>query len=416
MGACGEHEGMDKGAYGAHVKKLAKELKEKVAKTAADTVLRDAKNVQQVVQQVLSNNHIDEQRDYQRDHGNLAGYRPSQVGPDHGYSILPADWRKMVDKYRTEYHVDLLTFDAKNRDQAEKQLRDVHLTWIEQRFDRAANSFPDPKASDSQLNDLNAVGGEGQLVVITGSEKSGQSQVNINEATHPGQGLLGAGTFGLVSTIQGDVKGWQAATAESFSKQFLPRIPTAVTNQIAAVRGVRNILAAHSGIVALARKDIDGLLHDGITAVEKFDDCCEGGDEVVAWLAVAAGVAAVIAGIIALPESGGLSAVGIAAGVSIISDAMSAWKDTNELTGKAGDRKKSMNLAGKTLEETVDKILDATDETYTELDKGYTEIGNGFNKLVNVISSSPVLYEAPKPNDAFLNATPGNVRDVTESN
>lgn len=416
MGACGEHVGMDKGAYGAHVKKLAKELKEKVAKTAADTVLKDAQNVREVVQQCLSNNHAEEQQEYQRKNGNLAGYTPSQVGPDHGYSLLPKDWQTMVDKYRKEYHVDLLTFDASNAKQAEQQLRDVHLTWIEERFNRAASTFPDPKASDAQLSDLNAIGGEGELVLITGNEKAGQSQVNINEATHPGQGLLGAGTFGLVSTIQTDVAGWQAATAESFSKQFLPRIPTAISNQIAAVRGVRNILAAHSGLVTLARKDIDGLLHDGITAVEKYDDCCQGGDDVVAWLSVVAGVAAIIGGVLTLPESGGLSSAGIVAGVGLIADAMSAWKDTNELTGKAADAKKQLNLAGGTLEETVDKIMQGTDETYTELDKGYTEIGNGFNKLVNVIGASPVLYEAPKPNDAFLNATPENVRGVTESN
>ncbi len=405
MPACDGHLTMDEGAFAAHLKDLATQIKDTVADVAARTVFDDAEGVRRAVEYELYQIYIDKYN---------ASDDPSSVQipptpPDKGYSLLDGHWKQVVDDYRSNYEIDLLTFDAADEAATRDSLKNEHLTWIVDLFDRGGG-FPKPDRAEAPISTLEQTAGAESLLTVSQGEGG---EIDINAATgNLGESMIGAAVTANISGVQDATNGWNSSTSKVFRTQFLPRIPTAAGNQINAIRAMRNLLGMHQGLMTKARGDIDAIAHDGLEAVESFDGCCGGGADITTILGVAGGVLA-IAGGVATIAAGGTGIALVGAGIGILGGAVNTAKALD------GAETEEFALGDSTLDGTIEKIKEAVDKTYTDLDSGYTELGtNGMAALASLMDSNPNLVRAPRPEsgngDGFGDATQENVQETVE--
>lgn len=382
---------MSSAEFASHLKDEATKIKDLVAKLAADKVLTMANGQQQAVGI--------ERTDRSQKAGHDVG-----LPADHGYSWLDSDSQAVIDEWKNKYKINLLTFDAADKEDAEKQLKDTHLTWIVTQFDRGGK-LPYPKKAEGPIKTLSEIAGEGDLVEVEDKDDKTDFKKNVSA----GESLLGNNAFGQVDNIQTSVAGWKAGTADAFKTKFLPRISLAVSNQITATKTLRNLLAAHQGMLTTARRNLDETVHGGLDAVEVFDECCGGGDpDIVAGLGVAAGVLTMVAGAIAIPVSGGTSGAIAAGGFTIAAGAATTLQSAESV------KKPDHDLGADTVEETADNIKAAVTATYKDLDDAYDKLtGKGFSEVQGKLDEQKLAFCAPRPN-AFADSTEGNVRDNTE--
>lgn len=404
MGACDKFEGMDKAAYGDHVHELAKKLRDEVAIKAAQTVMERAQGVQGAARIAVDNKAMQDAA--------MAGQDIPQPGttplpPDRGYHLLPPDWKKFVDDYKEWYSVDLLTFDSKNQEDAYVELRENHLTWIVDTFDRARN-FPEITLIPPVVTKYEALAGTGNLADISFNPDS-DDPVVLHEGAKDGQGKFGSPAFNYVGVMATSVEGWDAATADSFRERFVPFIAPAADNQKGVVRCLQNLLAVNEGTFKWGRHDIDELLHDGITAVQHFEDYKTGDDDMTVALGLIGGLSAIITGIVTMPVTGGLSAAAVGAGLSILGGTAASFQTMATM------KKTELALAGETIDEVMDKITQAAQDVFGKLDEFNEALQKGFENLNELMTNEKVLYRAPAPEQRFLDADEDNVRDVVES-
>ena len=405
MGACGDFESMDSSAYYNHIREKATELKDKVAEKAAKTVFEDARSVQTQVQMTANQEATSEAQDA----GQPTPAWPVPLGPDHGYQYLNSHYKDMVDRYQADYQINLLTFSAEDKGNAETQLKETHLTWIVEIFEQC-RTFPDPKDADPIIQRYESLAGTGDLADISFSGNT-EDPIAVREGTATGQGKFGDPAFFYTAAMMDSVEYWDSPIANGFRNQFVPRIPSAADNQKGAIRTLHNLLATNQGVMTWARRDIDALVHDGITAVEHFDDCKSGDDGLTVTLGIIAGVATIVAGIATIPATGGLSAAAIAGGATIVAGAATA----GQTIAGIDEAKKDKDLGGDTLDDVLENITHYANDTFGKLDEFNTALANeGFGQVEKLMDSSPVLFKAPAPSSDFLGATPENIRDVTD--
>ncbi|GAA4907817.1 hypothetical protein LX16_3158 [Stackebrandtia albiflava] len=389
MPACPEHRHMDEVAFSAHVRALAVAIRDRVAERTARTVLKDAERAREAVRIAMGTDDV-----------------TARVPADEGYSLLDEDWRALVDAYRDDYRIDLLSFRSSDAAEAEAGLRDRHLGWIVARFTRGRR-LPQPGRTAPPIRSLEEIAGTGPLIEVRRSE-GGEIDVGL-ASERLGDGMLGAAVVADVGGVAAATTGWESETSTRFRDEFLPRIPTAAGNQINVLRAMRNLLGLHQGLLTRAREDVDRIAHDGLEAIESHDDCCPGGaDTFPTGLGLTTGVTALADGVARLTGGG--------TGITLLGDGGGPLEghvdDARRLTaaGVVGHE-----LGGPTPEVIVEKIMTALDTTYRELDRGYTEIGvNGLGALAKLMADNPDLLRAPRPSteEGTSAATPGEPSDA----
>lgn len=418
-GACGDHVGMSREAYSAHIKQLATDIKDKVAEKAARQVFDTAQDYQAWVSK-----YVDDEERIKAHNENRGPSLPAPIPADKGYAKLPPMMKETVDEYRAKYRVDLLSFDARNMDEAENQLKNTHLTWIVDKFTRGAN-LPDPKKSDPDKagvyqNFDNIAGRDGFIDIKTkttsrddpNARESG-IDIDITITQNVSESLLGKAVGTDIPSIQDTVKPWEAGTADVFRTRFLPGIPRAGANQIQVAKAMRNLLVANSALLAWGRKDIDSIVHDGKKTVESFGKSSNGNADLATWLGIAAGVTAMIAGIATWWTGAGV-AVAIAGAGTFASGATTLGQNLQNV------KTEEFKLGADDLDGVVDNIMKAVDHTYGQLDKAWAELGpNGMTKLDGKMKDNPNLFRAPEPGAGangvkFGDATQANVKETVE--
>lgn len=401
-GACSEHITMDPGSFSTHIDDLAEKIKDKIAKLAAESVHQDAIQAQTAVEMALNAENLDRQTEAANNGGT---FTPAQVGADNGYSLLSESWKEFVNDYRDNYQIDLLTFTSSDAGEAESALKNEHLTWIPELFTRGGN-LPKPGDSDDAITALSDLAGSGAILSLESPE----------DGADWADGSFGSVAETDIATIQAATKPWDSGAADVFRTVFLPKVPTAAANQIDVMRAMRNLLAAHRGILLLARGSVDAIAHDCLEVLEGFDECCKGGVSLETVLGVAAGVVAIAGGIATLAAGGsGIALIG--AGIGILSGAV---KTVQTLDGAInGDDTMAVaanhELGGDNVDDVVDNLKEALDTTYADLDEAYTELSGLMGALDGLMSGSPTKIRAPRPGGSpgLLDTDQGNVVDTT---
>ncbi|HZE39599.1 MAG TPA: hypothetical protein VE172_12385 [Stackebrandtia sp.] len=409
MGDCGKTDGMSKGDYASHIHDLAVQLKDKVAEKAAQTVQTRAQSMKSEIDGQVQYQNQEAQNQATRDSASSGTpVTPKVISKndkgDNGYSLLCPDSQKVVDKYKDYYKIDLLTIEPGDVSKIENELKNKHLTYIVDKFDRAKN-FPDPKKSDGAEDPLTSVTGTGALATVKplAADKNG---VDVRPNPSSPGGLFGNASFGFAPTMAGSI-GWQGATATTFT-DITTNIPHVVESYNAAVRTVRNLLEVNRQVMLRARKDIDSILHDGIAAVDHCDDCKQGDDSAVATLGIVGGIATMIGGFVSIPVTGGLSAAAVAAGMDLVAGS------TQTVASAMGVKGSPNPLSGSGIDEVVQKILKAATDTFNALDDIYNTVATqGFDKIDKITAgANRVDYVVLHPDPNFMGVTNKNADEV----
>ena len=406
-GPCEAHIEMDPGTFVEHLKETATTIKDKIAKLTADHVLQDANYIRQYIESVIINENQNRQAEAI---SSGTPYQPLVVGADNGYSLLEGDAKAVVDDYRTNYNVDLLTFDETNVYDAEESLKE-HLAWVVDLFDRAGN-LPKPQDADPIIAILDGVAGSGAILEITTTDEG----VDVDVDSDLGAGSLGSAVEADMGAIQTAVSSWESGTADVFRTQFLPQIPRAAANQVNVLRAMRQLMGMHQGLLFSARATLDGIAHDCLEAVESFEggSPSEGGSIITTILGVAGGVAAIAGGIAGL-AAGGSGAALIGAGISIISGTISVAKTLDgavEGTQITGD---PFDIGADGIDGVLENIQTAVTTTFADLDDGYTKLSNdGMAALQTLMENNPTKMRAPRPggDPGVLDVDQDNVLEV----
>jgi len=395
---------MEPGSFASHIDELAVKIKDKVAKLAANTVHEDALQAQQAVQSAID---TENRQRHQEAVSSGGGYTPMELPADNGYSLLHESWRTVVDDYRDNYEIDLLTFTSTHAGEAEDALKNEHLTWIPELFTRGGN-LPKPGSSDSAITALSDLAGSGEVLSVE----------NPEDGADWADGSFGTVMDADIATIQTATKPWDSGAADVFRTVFLPKVPTAAANQIDVMRAMRNLLAAHRGILLLGRGSVDAIAHDCLEVLEGFDECCKGGVSLQTVLGVAAGVLAIAGGVATL-AAGGTGVALIGAGIGILSGTVNTVKTLDGAVNGDGTMAVAPNheLGGDRVDDVVDNLREALDTTYADLDEAYTELSGLMGALDGLMSGSPTKVRAPRPGGSpgLLDTDQGNVVDTTES-
>lgn len=401
-GACSEHITMEPGSFASHIDELAVKIKDKIAKLASATVQQDAEQAKQAVESAIGQENRTRHEEAMASGGT---FTPMEMPADNGYSLLHESWREVVDDYRNNYEIDLLTFTAANASEAEDALKNEHLTWIPELFTRGGN-LPKPQSVDATITALSDLAGSGEVLSLE----------NPEDGADWSDGSFGTVVDADISTIQDATKPWDSGTADVFRTVFLPKVPIAAANQIDVMRAMRNLLAAHRGILLLGRGSVDAIAHDCLEVLEGFDECCKGGVSLQTVLGVTAGVLAIAGGVATL-AAGGSGVALIGAGIGILSGTVNTVKTLDGAINGDDTMAVAANheLGGDNVDDVVDNLKEALDTTYADLDEAYTELSGLMGALDGLMSGSPTKIRAPRPGGSpgLLDTDQGNVVDTT---
>lgn len=385
-GPCQEHLTMDTGSFSAHIQELAESIKDRIAKLAADTVHEEAHHVQTSVKNAIDDEN--RRRHQEAMDTGAPSYTPLEMPADKGYSLLSEPWREVVDDYRDNYDIDLLTFTSYDAAEAESALKNEHLTWIPELFSRGGN-LPKPQQSEPQVTALEDLAGSGQILSIE----------DPDDIPSWADGTFGTVLEADITTIKAAVKdGWESSAASTFRNVFLKQVPNAATNQIDVIRVMRNLLAAHQGLLVLARGSVDAIAHHSIEALDGFEKCCKGGVSVQTILGVAAGLAAIAGGIAGL-AAGGTGAALIGAGISIVSGTINTAKTLDGAINGDGTMAvgATHELGGDRVDDLVENMREALETTYGDLDEAYGKLSEHMSNLQNLMTQNESKVRAPRP-------------------
>lgn len=242
--------------------------------------------------------------------------------------------------------------------------------------------LPDPADFDAGIEDLTAA--MGRLSQGAGAEDP------TNGSAMPANTVLDG-----MDTSQDYLARWTGLAATQFKEKFVDTFESITTNQFLLASYVKGALEAEKSLWDAARRNIDEIAEDTITALEECGDC--GKNE---W-GMAFTVAGAVVALVAVPFTGGGSALAFAAiggALSIGGAAVGNMDDPPEL-----------DMSGESAEAVVNNMRDAISKLKDEISKAEQKIVDKMTELTGLVNSNKDVFVAPRPN--LADAGPGSIRD-----
>lgn len=263
-------------------------------------------------------------------------------------------------------------------------LRDQHFAWVDECLARAA-SLPQPTATSNAIANTVQIAGEESFITPKGDEDGLEY---LEES--PGSGMYSSITFEEISAIKSSLNTWKSPAGYVFRQSFLGKITIAAANQLIAIKTIRNVAAANQMILEQASDDIFEIGNSTISVIEADDGCCGSDTDVNATLNVVAGVATIVAGIVSIPFTGGISTTAVAGGITALTGTLTTYTAAASASSPPEEP-----LAADTVEGVLDNMRRAIDTVYASLDDADKSLTSVMQSLHEAISSNPNGFRAP---------------------
>lgn len=293
-------------------------------------------------------------------------------------------------------------------DGLENFVRDEYLSWVDETFMRGAY-LPNPISTTDTIDALEQICGTDALDPDRFEVESGEiGEENIAPKTTSGAGALAGHLFEGIETVKSNLSGSDSLTIDAFQDRFLYRIPGAVDRQIGVVMHLRNVMAANKGMIQQARQDVLRIGEQTVVALEASSDSAD----ITATLRVVAGVGTIVAGLVAVPVSGGGSIAAVGAGTTILSGALTTYDAFGGMKDDEESEEGSVTLAADTAEGVLDNMKQALEKVYEKLDDGNDALREACDALAGDMQGTDrkVYYVASRP-EKMANSTEDDVLD-----
>ncbi|GAB3775486.1 hypothetical protein FB382_004148 [Nocardioides ginsengisegetis] len=190
---------------------------------------------------------------------------------------------------------------------------------------------------------------------------------------------------------------WTGDAAFTYNRNFADAFEPTASSQYAAVSVLRNAINAEAAVWAGVRDDLDRLSQDAIEVMKEAGN--KGGNDWAAVLSIAAAV-------IAVPVTGGASAIAIpavAAGLSIAATGISA--------ASGGSGPDELGLDGGSSDKVISSLQKALTRIKEHIVTGEQEIVNAMNGSCSALDDNWRVFCLPEP--AITDAKHHPVNDQT---
>lgn len=242
------------------------------------------------------------------------------------------------------------------------------------------SGIPDPASFDGAIESLSYT-----LRTIS----SGQDPKDpINGTIYPANAVLDK-----LSGSESYVENWTGRAAMEFKSHFIDPFPSVVRNQFTLAAVLKSALEAEKEIWANARRDIDKIAHDTLTALERMDDC--GKNDWTMTFTVVASVAAVAA----VPVTGGTS----------LALAITAVGATSQVVAAAApEDPPKIQFSGESPGAVISQMREAISKLRSEINKQETRISDAMRTTLGLVSGNRDLFVSKRP--SLASATPDKIR------
>ncbi len=249
----------------------------------------------------------------------------------------------------------------------------------------AFSSLPDPASFEAGIDDLTSA--LGKLSQGSGGEDP------TNGSPTPANTILDG-----MDTSQDYLARWTGIAAAQFKENFVDTFESITTNQFLLTSYIKGALEAEKSLWDAARRNIDEIAEDTITALEEMGDC--GKNE---W-SMAFSVAGAVVALVAVPFTAGGSLVaaatfaGIGGALSIGGAAVGNMEEPPEL-----------DMSGESPEAVIGNMREAITKLKDEISKAEQKIADKMTELQGIVDGHRELFVAPRPN--LADSGPGDIRD-----
>ncbi|WP_432971050.1 hypothetical protein [Dactylosporangium sp. CA-233914] len=186
---------------------------------------------------------------------------------------------------------------------------------------QAYTGIPDPAEFDPLIDRLRAVMGE-------------LSAGHVSEdPVHSGEVYPANMRLAPLTTAADYLEGWTGTAAMAFKEHFLDPFPLVAQNQFVLTAVLKSALLACRAMWASARKDIDGVLHATMAALDN-DPCCDPNKWTFEFTVVSS--IATVGGVVATALTDGLAAPLVFAAIDATSAAVGAKPPESIKDNKTG--------------------------------------------------------------------------------
>jgi hypothetical protein len=253
---------------------------------------------------------------------------------------------------------------------------------------------PDPDWFDPAVRDFN----EALRGLFLGHDTG---QVTAAAKPEPGGPLTGTETYESniallkLSASESYIENWSGRAAWEFKRNFIHPFPAVVYNQFQIVAALRAALEAEREIWARVRRDIDGIAHDTLAALDQVNPIfpCDRND----WEMTFTVVGAVLTIPAAVATGGAAVALAVAAGGAAAAAAKAGQ----------GDTPKTVRFHGETAEAVIAELRDGIAMLVGYAMEEEAKVAEGMTGLLQAVQGDESAYVSKKPE--LAGATKENV-------